>query len=337
MLSAFAHLAYFTAECLIIVLMLLGLLAGLLALISFSRQAMSGKLEITHLNEGYQDARAQLMEAVATKKQWKDFQHAQKKQIKENALTQATRKKIYVIEFAGDIKASAVAALRREVSVILSVATSADEVVVKLESGGGMVHAYGLATAQLMRLRNHKIPLTVIIDKVAASGGYMMAAVANQIIAAPFAMIGSIGVILQLPNFNRLLKDKNIDFEQITAGNFKRTLTIFGENTEEGRTKMRAELEAIHQQFKQLVAHYRTGIDIDKVATGEHWSASEALSLKLVDGLATSDEFLDARLPNADIYCVRYQLKKSLSEKFFASTGRGIRHLGQSLGIPYIK
>lgn len=222
------------------------------------------------------------------------------------------------MNFDGDIKASAVTALREEVTAILGVATPNDEVVVKLESAGGMVHAYGLAASQLARLRARKIPLTIIVDKVAASGGYMMACIGNKILAAPFSIIGSIGVIVQLPNFHRLLKEKNIDFEQLTAGQYKRTITLFGKNTEEGREKMHQEIEDIHHLFKNLIKEYRHELDVEKVATGEHWLGAQALDLKLVDELKTSDDYLFEQSKQANLYEVTYRMKKSFLEKLSA-------------------
>ena len=201
-------------------------------------------------------------------------------------------------------------------TAILTVATPQDEVVVKLESGGGMVHTYGLAASQLKRIRDKQIPLMICVDKIAASGGYLMAAVADRILAAPFAIIGSIGVIFQLPNFHRLLQDKHIEFEQITAGDYKRTLTLFGKNTEEGREKLRQELTAIHEQFISVIQEFRKDIHIKEVATGEHWLAKHALDLHLIDALMTSDEYLMKKSKTADIYEINYEVKKSLGEKF---------------------
>jgi serine protease SohB len=191
--------------------------------------------------------------------------------------------------------------------------------VVCVESGGGMVHAYGLATAQLQRIRNKKLTLTVVVDKVAASGGYLMSCVANKILAAPFAIIGSIGVIVQIPNFHRVLKEKQIDLEQLTAGNFKRTLTMFGHNTKEGREKLQEEIEVIHHDFKQVIQDHRQQVDIDKVATGEHWLAIQALELKLVDELTTSDDYLLEQAKTANVYEISYQAKKSFMSKLSAS------------------
>ena len=198
---------------------------------------------------------------------------------------------------------------------MLTLATAMDEVVVKLESGGGMVHSYGLAASQLQRIRNRGVPLTVCVDKVAASGGYMMACIANKIIAAPFAMLGSIGVVAQLPNFNRLLKKHDVDFEMLTAGEYKRTLTLFGENTDKGREKFVEELEQTHELFKVFVQEHRPQVDIDRIATGEVWFGTQAIGKKLVDEINTSDQYLMDQRDSADLYEVRYVAKRSVQER----------------------
>ena len=219
--------------------------------------------------------------------------------------------------------------LREEISTVLTLAKPTDEVVVKVESGGGMVHSYGLASSQLTRITNKNIPLTICVDKVAASGGYMMACVANKIVAAPFAIVGSIGVIAQLPNFNKLLKKNHIDFEQFTAGEFKRTVTVFGENTDKGRQKFQHELEETHLLFKDFVQKHRAVLDINQVATGEHWFGYQALELKLVDELSTSDEYLLTQLPKRQVFQVKYQLKKGLAEKVGLSAATMLQSLWQ--------
>lgn len=203
--------------------------------------------------------------------------------------------------------------------MIKNIAKPEDEVVLRLESPGGIVPGYGLAAAQLMRLRDANIPLTICIDKIAASGGYMMACIGNKVLSAPFAIIGSIGVIVQLPNFHRFLQDKHIDFEQHTAGDYKRTITVFGENTESGREKLRHEIEEVHQLFKNLITQFRNHIDIQKVATGEYWYGQQALSLDLVDEIKTSDDYLLTNSHTAQIYELSYEIKKSFFSKLTAS------------------
>lgn len=225
------------------------------------------------------------------------------------------KRRIYVLNFHGDIRASSVSSLREEITAILTVATENDEVFIRLESGGGVVHGYGLGASQLMRIREKNIPLTISVDKVAASGGYMMACVANRIVAAPFSIIGSIGVIAQVPNFNRVLKKHDIEYDQFTAGEFKRTVTMFGENTDEAKAKFREEIEDIHVLFKDFIVQNRPDVDIVKVSTGESWPGIRALEKNLVDELKTSDDYLLENSEYADIYEIKYVSKKSLSEK----------------------
>jgi len=321
MLHAAMELVFFSTKFLIVLVLLLLFLAGILALLSRSRNRTEGLLQVTCLNDRYTTYEETLLADILPKKAFRQHQKQQRKQNKDR-LSAHDSPTLFVLRFLGDIRASAVCALREEITAILKVATPRDEVLVCLESAGGMVHAYGLATAQLQRLRNRRIPLTVIVDKVAASGGYMMACVANQLIAAPFAIIGSIGVILQLPNFNRLLKKQDVDFEQITAGRYKRTLTIFGQNTEEGRAKSREEIEAIHILFQNLVKAHRPDIDLDRVTTGEHWSGEDALPLRLIDALGTSDDWLLEKNATMRLLEIRYHPPRSFMEKLSGAKHR---------------
>lgn len=320
MLDALLQLSLFTAKAIIVVALILILIGGILFLFSRGKELGMGRISIKNLNKKYAELSDLLFKEIlskdALKAHLKEKKRANKKNKKE---TNQPQLNTFVIDFHGDIKASAVGALREEVTALLQVANEKDEVVVRLESAGGMVHTYGLAAAQLQRIRQKNIPLTIIVDKVAASGGYMMASVGDKILAAPFAIIGSIGVIVQMPNFHRLLKEKHIDFEQLTAGNFKRTLTLFGQNTEEGRDKLREEIEEIHQLFKDLIAEHRQQLDIEKVSTGEHWLGTQALELKLVDALSTSDDYLLEKSKNTHVYEIRFITKKSLMEKLSTS------------------
>lgn len=237
---------------------------------------------------------------------------------------EVARKRLFVIHFDGDIKASALSHLREEITAVLQVAGKEDEVVVCLESPGGMVANYGLAASQLARVRSAGVKLTVVVDKVAASGGYMMACVADRILAAPFAMLGSIGVVAQLPNFHRLLQRNDVDFELFTAGEYKRTVTMFGENTPEGKEKFQSDLEEIHTLFQHFVSDYRPQLDVAKVATGEVWFGKRAVELNLVDELKTSDEYLTGRAENADLYQVEYKEKQNIAKKIGIATQTGV-------------
>ena len=286
-----------------------------------------GHLEITPLNQQYEDmSEAMLiatMDESLQKAEEKKLHKAKKKQAKVDKKAQKTesetdtssKKRVFVLTFDGNISASAVSHLREEVTAVLTQAKANDEVLVKLESAGGMVHSYGLASSQLDRLRKAQIPITVSVDKVAASGGYMMACVADRILAAPFAIIGSIGVVAQMPNFNRVLKKHDVDYELLTAGEHKRTLTMFGENTDKGREKFIEELEETHQLFKDYVSERRPQVDIDKIATGEIWYGSKALEMALVDDIQTSDEYLVACIQQAQVYEVAYVQKKKLHQR----------------------
>ena len=249
------------------------------------------------------------MPNILGKHELKKFLKQEKEKHKEKK-DDKQKKRIYVLNFHGDIRASAVSALREEITAILTVADEDDEVFVRLESGGGVVHGYGLAASQLMRLREKNIHLTVAVDKVAASGGYMMACVGTHIIAAPFSIIGSIGVIAQIPNFNKVLKKHDIEYDQFTAGEFKRTVTMFGENTDEARAKFHEEIEDIHLLFKDFITTNRPNIDIVKVATGESWPGTRALENNLVDELKTSDDYLLENSKTTDIFEISYVAKK---------------------------
>ena len=236
------------------------------------------------------------------------------------------RSRLYVIDFDGDMQASRVEQLRREISALLTVVSREDEVLVRVESPGGLVHAYGLAASQLARIRSRGIPLTVAVDKVAASGGYMMAAVANKILSAPFAVVGSIGVVAQVPNVHRLLQKNDIDVEVLTAGKYKRTLTMVGENTEEGREKFIEELEVTHELFQQHIAHYRPAVDLSTVATGEAWYGERAIDLQLVDQLLTSDDYMQAACADRDVLLLKWQTEKKPLEKLFERAQAAIGH-----------
>ena len=287
----------FIAKALTIVVAILLAVGGIIGLASKQKQP-KGQLEITSISEHLEEIVDHARHLLMDKNELKKYQKAQKKADKETKkLTKSKNEeefkgKLFVVDFNGSMDAHEVDQLREEVTAILCVAEKQDEVLVRLESGGGVVHGYGLAASQLQRFRDKSIKLTVSVDKVAASGGYMMACVADQVLSAKFAIIGSIGVIAQLPNFNKVLKKNDIDFEQHTAGEFKRTLTLFGENNDEGREKFREELEEVHVMFKNFVKGNRPALDIDRVATGEYWYGAKALELGLVDSIQTSDDYL---------------------------------------------
>ena len=285
------------------------------------RKPAAGHIEITLLNDRLRDMGRVIEEAslshAAAKKQRKREAKARKHERKrrERAKADEASRRVFVLNFNGDIQASAVENLRLEISAVLASATEADEVVVRVDSAGGMVHAYGLAASQLARVRSRGLKLTAAVDKVAASGGYLVAAVADRVLAAPFAVVGSIGVLAQIPNIHRLLKKHDVDVEVLTAGRYKRTLDVLGENTEQGREKLREELEDIHALFKEYVADWRPSLDLDAVSTGEAWYGQRALDRALVDELVTSDEYLAGACADAEVFEVAWVEPKRPIEK----------------------
>ncbi len=291
-------------------------------LIAFAvRQARAGaggrdvNIEVDKLNDALDDVRHRLEDAMLPVKDVRKRRKAERAAHKAAARGAAARPRSFVCHFNGDMRASAVTELREAVTAVLAVATSDDELIVVLESGGGTIHGYGLAASQLARVRERGVRLRVVVDRIAASGGYMMACVGDEVLAAPFSIIGSIGVIAQLPNFHRLLKKHDVDFEQVTAGEFKRTLTLFGENTDADRAKFQQEIEDAHALFKDFVARFRPGLDLPRVATGEWWFGTRALELGLVDGLATSDDVIVAAARERDVFEVRVRRKRTLLER----------------------
>jgi serine protease SohB len=287
------------------------------------------RLEVEDLNDKYRDMARTLKRASLPHKTFRKILKSDEKAEKRRRKGEGKgRKRIFVVDFHGDIKATEVASLREVITGVLMEAEDGDEVLVRLENAGGMVTEHGLAASQLARVREHKVALTVSVDKVAASGGYLMACVADRIIAAPFAVVGSIGVVAQLPNFHRLLEQSGVDFELHTAGEYKRTLTLFGENTEAGREKLRQQLEDTHLLFKDFISEYRPRLDLPRVATGEYWHGRQALDLGLVDEIKTSDDYLMDAREQADLLLVSYEARKRPVERLLASVQSILRTLG---------
>lgn len=305
----------FLAKTATLLILIGGLIYFIARGIAAERSSSRDKLEVKKLNTRYEEMALAFKAQMLPEAEFKKAMKEEKQREKEAGKTAGARPRVFVLNFDGDIRASAVSHLREEITAALTIARPEDEFLVRLHSPGGLVHAYGLAASQLTRIRKRGLQLTVAVDKVAASGGYMMAAVANRIIAAPFAVVGSIGVLAQVPNFNRLLKKHDIDYEQFTAGEFKRTVTVFGENTDAARKKFRDDIEHTHQLFKDFIVEYRPNLDLAQVATGEHWHGIDGLRLKLVDELSTSDDYLMARVKEADVYEVIYTAKKPLSKR----------------------
>ena len=311
----FSNYGLFLAKLVSVVAAILVILLAFLGMLAYAKGKSKGKLDVRKFNDKYEEYNRILSHAIKSKHERKLQLKSQKKECKRKIKSKDPKKRIFVLNFNSDIRASAVEALREEVTALLTFANKEDEVLVRLESGGGMVHSYGLAASQLKRIKEANIKLLVAIDKMAASGGYLMACVADWIIAAPFAIVGSIGVLAQLPNFHRYLQKKSIDFEQVTAGEYKRTLTLFGENTEKGRAKMRQEVEEMHTLFKNFIKEHRKVVDIKQVATGEHWCASQAMNLRLIDELKTSDNYLLTASQTCDLYEIRYRTKHTLGKR----------------------
>lgn len=305
---------------------LIVLVVVIAGLVRAGREHVGERLDVKNINERLQRMadilNLDLLDEKEYKREEKRQRAEEKAKRKASKDDEPTKPRLFVLDFDGDIEATQVAALREEISAVLQVARPEDAVMVRLESGGGIVHSYGLAASQLKRVRDHGHKLYVSVDKVAASGGYMMACVADQILAAPFAVLGSIGVVAQMPNFHRLLNKHEIDVEMHTAGEYKRTLTMFGENTDAARAKFRQELNEIHDLFKSFVAENRAALAIDRVATGEHWYGTQALELGLIDTIQTSDDFLLSRVKDHDVYEIRYRVRRALREQLLSTLTR---------------
>ena len=339
----FSQYSLFLAETATVVI---AILVVLIFILSQRRKSstIAGRLSVKDISQDYEQVKDDMLissmdevEAKQFNKELKKQKKLEKKQAKqaakkkdssdENAKSSDAKPKLFVLSFNGSMDAHEVEELRQEITAVLAIIKPEDQVVVKLESPGGVVHGYGLAASQLLRFRTRNIPFTAVVDKVAASGGYMMACTASKIVAAPFAIVGSIGVVAQIPNFNRLLKKHDVDIELQTAGEYKRTLTMFGENTDEGRQKFKQELEETHLLFKDFVKEYRPNIDIEQVATGEHWFATQAKEKGLVDEISTSDDFILSYLDTHKIIAVSYQRKQKLTEKLSKNVVKGMERL----------
>jgi serine protease SohB len=321
------ELALFAGKVLLFtmgVVTVLIVLANLIARLRPPRE----ELQLENVNDRFDAYGEAIQEVTMTHKEIKAERKAKAKREKaERKRGEAPRKpKIFVLNFDGDIRATEADVLKNEITAILAGAKPGDEVVVKIESTGGMVHGYGLAAAQLMRLKEAGVKLTACVDKVAASGGYMLACTADHLIAAPFAIIGSIGVVAQVPNFNRVLKKFDIDYEELTAGEFKRTVSLLGEITPKGRQKFVEQLEDTHLLFKEFVRQHRPKLNVEAVATGEYWFGQRAIDLGLVDALMSSDDYLYKQRDRALILELKLHERKSLGEKIAENFSQGFSH-----------
>ncbi len=321
----------FFAKTLIVILAIVIPIMLISALAVRQRQHQKEHLEVNHINRRYENMSNTINAAQLPKKEFKDQLKKQKKEHKssDKGKVDAGKEKnhIYVCKFKGDLEASEIDRLREEITAILTVAQPTDEIVINVESRGGVVHGYGFAASQLQRIKDKNIALTVAVDKVAASGGYLMACVADKIIAAPFAIVGSVGVLAQFPNFHRMLEKHDIDFQEYTAGEYKRTVGMFSEPTAKGKAKLLEEIQETHSLFKNFVSQNRPQLNVDKISTGEHWYGSQALDLNLVDELRTSDDYLLEASQKSNIYEVKYVLKQSLSERLSPAAAQLVKGL----------
>ncbi|MEC7282158.1 MAG: protease SohB [Pseudomonadota bacterium] len=327
----------FVAKAVTLVIAFIVVVSTIVGLASKQKHG-KGQLEIVSISEQLKDITNYAKQVLLDKNALKKLAKEQKKEAKAKNKAknkakiteqgeESEKSRLYVIDFKGSMDANEVEHLREEITAILCVANKEDEVLVRLESGGGVVHGYGLAASHLQLIKEKVLKLTIAVDKVAASGGYMMACVADKLLASQFAYIGSIGVLAQLPNFNKLLKKNDIEFEQHTAGEFKRTLTVFGENNDEGRAKFKEEIEEIHVLFKDFVQSQRPDMDIDKVATGEYWPGIKAKSLGLIDDITTSDDYILSHYPAREIFSVKYAVKKNVAEKLGMSAANVVERV----------
>ena len=333
----FIEYCLFLAKVITLVIAVIVVIGALIAFGSRGRRganAGKGAINVIRLNDELDDMRDAMKRVIYDKDTFKHEQKLEKKKHKEEErerkllrkasgsdedAEEYSRKRVYVLDFNGDIQASEVESLREEITAVLSLARPQDEVLIRLESPGGMVHAYGLAASQLSRIKEQGIPLMVCVDMVAASGGYMMACLADKLVAAPFAILGSIGVLVQMPNFHRLLRKHEVDYETISAGEFKTTLTPFGEITQHGRDKVKEDVEDMHSLFKDWVKQHRPSVDIDNIATGETWVGLQAKTRNMIDEVMTSDDCILKAYEEADVFAVHYEIRRSIGDKIGAA------------------
>lgn len=323
-IGVFAAQTFLILSAVLVVIIVIALIA--------TKAGHKSELKVELIHKKYKHFRQILKSNIVNKAELKELKKKLKADRKaQDGKASADSKKIFLIDFDGDVKASAVDSLREEITAVLTVATPQDEVIVRVESPGGVVHGYGLAASQLLRVREKNIPLTVCIDKVAASGGYLMSCTANKILCAPFAIVGSIGVVAQVPNFNKVLRKHDVEYKEYTAGDYKRTVSILGEITAKGEEKFKQQLEETHILFKNFVQKFRPHLALEDVATGEYWYGEQAILKGLVDELRTSDDYLLALAENHQIVKVTHEHHASISEKLTGIVGKAIRQGGLSI------
>ncbi len=324
-MDALQSIGVFAAQTFLILFAIIAVIL-VIAMVAAKAAGQKSEIEVELLHKKYKNFHNLLKAHTMSKTERKDLKKQLKQEKKDSADKSRTHeKKIYVIDFDGDVKASAVENLREEVTAVLTTAKPEDEVVVRIESPGGVVHGYGLAASQLLRIRDKGIPLTVCVDKVAASGGYLMSVTANKIMSAPFAIVGSIGVVAQVPNFHRILKKHDVDVKEYTAGEFKRTVSLLGEITPKGEEKFQQQLEETHVLFKSFVQKFRPHMNLPEVATGEYWYGEQAITKGLVDEIRTSDDYLMALADKHQIIKVKFEQHESIGDKLSGIIGKAFK------------
>ncbi|KYG65112.1 protease SohB [Bdellovibrio bacteriovorus] len=323
-MNALEHIGIFAAQTFLI---LFAIIAVILVIAMVAAKAgHKNEIQVELLHKKYKNFKTLLKAQTLTKNERKELRKKLKEEKKSSEnKSRDQEKKIFLIDFEGDVKASAVENLREEVTAVLTIATPKDEVVVRVESPGGVVHGYGLAASQLLRIRDKQIPLTICVDKVAASGGYLMSCTANKILCAPFAIVGSIGVVAQVPNLHRVLKKHDVDFKEYTAGEYKRTVSLLGEITPKGEEKFKEQLEDTHVLFKNFVHKFRPNLNLNEVATGEYWYGEQAIAKGLVDEIRTSDDYLLDLSHQHQIVKVKYEHHVSFSDKLTGIIGKAFK------------
>ena len=295
-----------------------------------SQRRREDEVKVTSLDDRFDLMEAQIRIATDGAKGAKAFLKARKKEAKQR---DENAKRVYVIGFKGDPMASGHAAFARKITAALVAARpDKDEIVVSITSPGGIVSGYGLMAAQMQRVRRAGVELTACVDQVAASGGYMMAVAANRIVAAPFAVVGSIGVVAQVPNVSRLLKKIDVDYEELTAGEHKRPISVLAPISEEGREHFKTKLEETHVAFKDFVRENRPALNVEAVGDGDYWYATDALKLGLIDAIATSDEYLLAQRGKARLFVIDAPEKKTLMKVLFGRLGEAALTLAPFAG-----
>ncbi|WP_413293633.1 protease SohB [Bdellovibrio sp. HCB185ZH] len=323
-MDAMQSIGIFAAQTFLILFAILAVIIVIAVLAA--KAGHKTEVEVELLHKKYKGFRNLLKAHTVSKSERKELKKKLKAERKaHDAKPQAVEKKIFVVDFEGDVKASAVENLREEITAVLTIATPQDEVVVRVESPGGVVHGYGLAASQLLRVREKNIPLTVCVDKVAASGGYLMSVTANKILCAPFAIVGSIGVVAQVPNLHRVLKKHDVDFKEYTAGEYKRTVSLLGEITPKGEEKFKQQLEDTHVLFKGFVGKFRPQLNLEEVATGEYWYGEQAIGKGLVDEIRTSDDYLMTLADQHQVIKVKFEQKQSIGDKLTGILGKAMK------------